>query len=322
LEFVSSEKREYQSNILTELRDITEAHAITLNVVFFYKSNWQNELLRLQRRNKFICAMMVSMQELGIEGPRMRYPGQKESFPVYLQNVPYQQSHSMTDNQSPPNRSSGEMDPPFVEPSQGRSGGGLDHNHNNTINRTRPRGESLAQMGKRVDFSLGMRDVVSSNLAGDIFSPDDRDRSRTLAARLPSPSSQQQRNSSSADRGRTSAAADIGRNRSGSMLSQRDHAAALGSQLTRIGTDSSLARQRSNHRNRFFSRYRASNEIEESGMEEGMAGIPEMSRANSRVDPRSGRVSPTAWRTSAEEPRGRGSGGVLFPNRSYTTHSG
>ena len=76
---------------LTELRDIVEAHSLSLNVVFFYKSNWQNEGLRLARRNKFFCAMMVCMQELGIEGPRMRYPGQKQSFPVYLQNVPHVQ---------------------------------------------------------------------------------------------------------------------------------------------------------------------------------------------------------------------------------------
>lgn len=64
LEFVTSEKREYQSNILTELREIVEVHSMNLNVIFFYKSNWQNEGLRLARRNKFICAMMVTMQEL------------------------------------------------------------------------------------------------------------------------------------------------------------------------------------------------------------------------------------------------------------------
>ena len=54
LEFVKAEKREYQGNILTEIRDIVEAHSINLNIVFFYKSNWQNELLRLQRRKKNI----------------------------------------------------------------------------------------------------------------------------------------------------------------------------------------------------------------------------------------------------------------------------
>ncbi|KAJ8610890.1 hypothetical protein MRB53_038278 [Persea americana] len=94
LEFVKAEKREYQANILTELRDVVEAHAISLNIIFFYKSNWQNELLRLQRRNKFICALMVSMKECGIEGPRMRYPGQKESFPLYMQQMPFDPTRS------------------------------------------------------------------------------------------------------------------------------------------------------------------------------------------------------------------------------------
>lgn len=135
LEFVQEEKREYQGNILTELRDIVEAHAMNLNVVFFYKSNWQNEGLRLARRNKFICALMVTMQELGIEGPRMRYPGQRESFPVYLQHVgggaagaaqEGQYSGGNPDNPQgvlrmpagPGNSNSGPVDPPFVAPPQ------------------------------------------------------------------------------------------------------------------------------------------------------------------------------------------------------------
>lgn len=40
-EFVVSEKREYGNKVLTELREVIDANAITLNVVFFYKSNWQ-----------------------------------------------------------------------------------------------------------------------------------------------------------------------------------------------------------------------------------------------------------------------------------------
>lgn len=72
LEFVASENREYQHNILTELRTVYEAYSISMNVVFFYKSNWQNELLRLQRRNKFICALMVAMQ--GSSYPPFPFP--------------------------------------------------------------------------------------------------------------------------------------------------------------------------------------------------------------------------------------------------------
>ena len=103
LEFVRAEKREYQSNILTEVREVDEVKSVKINVIFFYKSNWQNELLRLQRRNKFICALMgmfsllllnalpimgtltpiVSMQELCIEGPQQRDAGQSVEQPFY-----------------------------------------------------------------------------------------------------------------------------------------------------------------------------------------------------------------------------------------------
>ena len=107
LEFVRSEKREYQSNILTELRDVTEVYSLTLNIVFFYKSNWQNELVRLQRRNKFICAMMIAMQELGIQGPRRMLPGGHEENPYYVQTMtphtaPVSQSGGPDDVQRPP----------------------------------------------------------------------------------------------------------------------------------------------------------------------------------------------------------------------------
>jgi len=80
LDFVGSENREYQHNILTELKTVYEAYSISMNVVFFYKSNWQNELLRLQRRNKFICALMVSMQ-----GPSQSLP----FHPQHNQNLSF-----------------------------------------------------------------------------------------------------------------------------------------------------------------------------------------------------------------------------------------
>ena len=98
LDFVTVEKREYQGRILTEIRDVVEAYSVNLNVVFFYKSNWQNELLRLQRRNKFICALMVSMQEIGIEGPRARQPGAKEGLPFYVHSL----SNAISTNPPPP----------------------------------------------------------------------------------------------------------------------------------------------------------------------------------------------------------------------------
>ena len=151
LEFVKSEKREYQGNILTELRDITEVYSLTLNIVFFYKSNWQNELVRLQRRNKFICAMMIAMKDLGIEGPRRMLPGGHEENPYYVHqttnplHAPVIQSDGPNDLQRPPRSS-------------------IPAQHPSLLRHTRGRSESLSQMGKRVDFSLGMKNVTSGDL--------------------------------------------------------------------------------------------------------------------------------------------------------------
>ncbi|KAL1651403.1 hypothetical protein SLS58_000743 [Diplodia intermedia] len=315
LEFVRSEKREYQGNILTELREVSEAHSLTLNVVFFYKSNWQNELLRLQRRNKFICAMMVCMQDLGIEGPRMRFPGQKESFPVYLQQIPHQATPGTGHGGNPDNptgiverpstarsNTSGPNDPPFVSPESPTSAQARRPSH--SILRTRPRGESLAAMGRRVDFSLGMKDISSGDLTGDIF----EDRKPMLPVRITSPGdshrgSQDSRPRPSHDTGRST---------------------GHDSDLARIPTDSSAARSRSSHRNRFFSRGKGPADLE-GGL--AMHDIPETAE---RLDPRSGTISPAAWRASHEESRTPTASGALDgaearfapPQRSMTENIG
>ncbi|KAF2498545.1 mechanosensitive ion channel-like protein family [Lophium mytilinum] len=306
LAFVIEEKREYQNKILTELREVTEAHSITLNVVFFYKSNWQNELLRLQRRNKFICALMVTMQELGIEGPRMRFPGQKESFPVYMQNLPHTATPGTGHNGNPDNpngfRNNESQDAPFVPPMDNNSQSGhspAPARYGSILRNggTRPRGESLAAMGRRVDFSLGMKDISSGDMAGDLFEDrDSRDQSRLAALRLNSPSprvSQETRSRSSRDTERTT-----------SHTTAIDDFALKG-RLNRINTDSSAARDRSNHRNRFFGRGRKS-EDEARMMETGMAEIPEDGRQTAssdrhRLDPRTGLVSPVAIRLQSDE---------------------
>ncbi|KAF2705107.1 hypothetical protein K504DRAFT_506577 [Pleomassaria siparia CBS 279.74] len=288
LEFVGSEKREYQSNILTELREVKEVHSITLNVVFFYKSNWQNELLRLQRRNKFICVLMVSMQECGIEGPRMRYPGQKESFPMYLQNLPHAATPGVGHNGTPdnPNGVSNRepQDEPFIPTAPGNENqapgryGSILRNGN----AGRGRAESMAAMGRRVDFSLGMKDISQGDMPGDVF--DDRDsesRSRAQINRVTSPSRHSQDQRSSQDTARSTSV-----------------------RLQRVNTDSTQARERSNHRNRFFGRGRSKMDEESVILEE----------ASERLDPRSGRVSPRAMRTSDEDVRLTHSSGDLPPS--------
>jgi small-conductance mechanosensitive channel len=297
LQFVTDEKREYQTNILTELRAVQEVHWLELNVVFFYKSNWQNELLRLQRRNKFICALTVSIQECGIEGPRMRYPGQKESFPVYLQNLQNPATPGVGVKGHPDNPD-GQLnnqpaDEPFVAPETGgtteapgrqpsilRQAGQLG----------RQRGESIATMGRRMDFSLGMGSMGLNDPGGDVL--DDREteaRNKATLSRVTSPSRHADgRASQSGTRG----SLDSGRSTS----------------IQRVGTNASLQARERTHRNRFFNRNRHGDE------EAAMEDIPEAEHDSPKVkklDPRTGLVSPKPVRTSTDESRLPHSSGAL-----------
>lgn len=299
LEFVKAEKREYQGNILTELRDIVDVHSMNLNVVFFYKSNWQNEGLRLARRNKFICALMVCMQELGIEGPYMRLPGLKQSFPMYLQNVPHIANPSMGTGGHPDNPGGFDpnappQDPPFVEPlddgappsARMRSGSIL---RNGSSAR---RGESLAAMNKRVDFSLGMKDYAYGDLGGDVH----EDRERFQMAAIAEASRSRERRAE-AER------------RSNDLAQSTSRDTASGGLVRRSFESDSSRRRASLHRNRFFQRNRSGTSAgadEAALMEKGMADIPENSATQSteRLDPRTGLVSSSAWRTQTNESDG------------------
>ncbi|KAH7124156.1 Mechanosensitive ion channel-domain-containing protein [Dendryphion nanum] len=317
LEFVNTEKRDYQGKILTELRQVAEVHSLTLNVVFFYKSNWQNELLRLTRRNKFICALMIAMQDCGIEGPRMRYPGQKESFPVYLQNLPHTATPGVGHNGTPDNPSGivnrdAPQDEPFVprESSVTDDAAGQPPQRYASILRTgsaRPRGESIAAMGRRVDFSLGMKDMSAGDMpGGDIFEDrDEQSRTRAAIVRVTSPSRSQDRARGSMDTGRsTSIAEKSGRN----------------SGIQRVNTDSSQARERSSHRNRFFGRSRGHRD-EETGMADIPEGTMPYDTSKERLDPRSGLISPQAVRPEGAENAAPVRPSGALPRTSDTEHT-
>lgn len=245
LEFVGSENREYQKNILTELTTIYEAYSITMNVVFFYKSNWQNELLRLQRRNKFICALMVTMTELGIEGPRLgKTPGAAQDYPMFVHGYPNAPppgygSNSNNYEQSPgPGPRSGSLsrEQPFVAP-ENSNDSPINRSHPSILRNThgsmsRPRGETVAQMGKRVDFSLGMSSISSGADFGDVYEDRTPVLPPTIVTTSPSPAPPKSRGSEdSHSLGKTSSRDSNG--------------------MARMASNTSSSRT---HRNRFFPR--------------------------------------------------------------------
>ncbi|KAJ5157850.1 uncharacterized protein N7482_008950 [Penicillium canariense] len=172
LEFVRSEKRDFQSNILTEMRAVTENFSVTLNVVFFYKSNWQNEGLRLQRRNKFICMLMIALQEIGIEGPRMNLQGANVDIPFHVNYnqpmmapTPKKEADVHEIEEVPIGHESGSMPENTGSSSAVRRPSILRKGMNTAA--ARARGQSVSR--KHVDFSLGMADMSSNDIMGDVF---------------------------------------------------------------------------------------------------------------------------------------------------------
>lgn len=158
-----------------------EAHSVNLNVVFFYKSNWQNELLRLQRRNKFICAMMLSMQAIGIEGPLKRLPGQKAEAPYYIyhSNPPaLQQQKDLDSNDQGAPAQETSYSPKARDDSENGPKRSGSRQLADPLHPRRPRTESISAMAKRVDFSLGIKDVSSGDIMGDLY--DDKGQNTVL----------------------------------------------------------------------------------------------------------------------------------------------
>jgi small-conductance mechanosensitive channel len=281
LEFVGSENREYQKNILTEITTITDAYSVSLNVVFFYKSNWQNELLRLQRRNKFICALMVSMQEMGIEGPRLGpVPGATQDYPMFVHNnhPPPTVAAPGTDYKSPDaghGRISFSRDEPIVAPPSNQQ---PDQRHPSILRHrgfstSRQRGESISEMGKRVDFSLGMRDISSGADMGDIYEKP-KPRIPSIVATSPSPA------------GRISKDTARPSEEGGSIA----HSTSRESQLGKISSANSLRL----HKNRFFGRGKSKPDLAEDGADledleagtrdVGLPNIPETSAFNTPIN--------------------------------------
>ncbi|PHH75019.1 hypothetical protein CDD82_4628 [Ophiocordyceps australis] len=106
--FVKEYRRDYLSNILTEMTKIDEARSCTVNFVFMHKSNYQNEVVRLSRHNRFVTELMKNMHELGIQGPVRMEPGGSREYPLYWAGPPpppllgkesprHEQQHHQTD---------------------------------------------------------------------------------------------------------------------------------------------------------------------------------------------------------------------------------
>ncbi|KAK4190691.1 Mechanosensitive ion channel-domain-containing protein [Podospora australis] len=87
LDFCLQNKRDYAPRIISEVQTIDEVMSITMNIIFFHKSNYQNELLRLTRHNRFAVELMKQMHDMGLETPRLVQPGGGRDMPMYWTQV-------------------------------------------------------------------------------------------------------------------------------------------------------------------------------------------------------------------------------------------
>lgn len=87
-EFCLANKRDYQSTIISEMVSIDQLRSCTMNIIFFHKTNFQNELLRLNRHNKFVTELMHQMLEVGIQAPMRIEPGGSRDTPMFWASMP------------------------------------------------------------------------------------------------------------------------------------------------------------------------------------------------------------------------------------------
>lgn len=126
-----------------------------------------------------MCALMVSVAELEIESPNMRWPGQKPSAPLILQSLNVDQIYqSVLDRgRDPDNPPSHHGDYKTSIPPATESGGHsiLRSESRGGLSRSRSRSG-----GKKVDFSLGVQDIASSDDSGDVFDDNQRGNAQSI----------------------------------------------------------------------------------------------------------------------------------------------
>ena len=104
LEFCLNNKRDYQPRIISEMSKLTDVRSCTMNIIFFHKSSYQNELLRLNRHNKFLTELMAQMVDIGIQSPYRIEPGGSREHPLHWTGQPpaYAREQQQQPQQHPP----------------------------------------------------------------------------------------------------------------------------------------------------------------------------------------------------------------------------
>lgn len=190
LDFVRDEPRDYKPDILSELTDIPNLLCVKFTLIFFHKQNWQNEGLRIGRRNKFMCALMTNIQRLGLQSAVYNEPGGAPETPMFV-HYPQQMPQEFP-SQPMQFPAASPFDPVISNSGQnatipgefGRSGGSVgaatdissskveplrpSATNGGTLRRRNGRSSSVSAHMQTVDYSLGATEFAQSN-TNDFF---------------------------------------------------------------------------------------------------------------------------------------------------------
>ncbi|EQL02631.1 Mechanosensitive ion channel family protein [Ophiocordyceps sinensis CO18] len=69
VDYCLNNKRDFQPTIIMEMTKLDQVRSCHMNMAVLHKSHFQDELLRLNRHNKFVTEVMHQMTQLGIQTP-------------------------------------------------------------------------------------------------------------------------------------------------------------------------------------------------------------------------------------------------------------
>lgn len=82
--FVQENNRDFQQDLDVEVTGISDLDRMIIKLEIKHKSNWSNEQLTLQRRNKFFCALILILKNIPIYGAGRGDPSiGEEGKPMY-----------------------------------------------------------------------------------------------------------------------------------------------------------------------------------------------------------------------------------------------
>ncbi|KAF4963139.1 hypothetical protein FZEAL_10955 [Fusarium zealandicum] len=100
-DYCLANKRDYQPRVITEMRTLDEVRSCQMNLIFFHKTNFQNELLRLNRHNKFVTELMTQMVNIGIQSPFRNEPGGSRDYPMFWSGMQPPPAYGKDQDQGP-----------------------------------------------------------------------------------------------------------------------------------------------------------------------------------------------------------------------------